>query len=305
MKVAVLGRSQTLFGILESLLARGHQVTTVVSPPASPEHSKSSNDFRKVADSHGIPFSSDIKLAQLREFLAIGSPDVGVSANFPFVLPTEVIDSIPHGILNVHGGDLPRYRGNACQAWAIINGEERVGLCVHKMEGGKLDSGDIISRDYFPIDAFTSITSIHRWMTKTSPGLVNEALAAIEKDPTYILERQTDSQETPLRCFPRRPEDARLDWSKSATELVRLIKASSRPYRGAYCYLDEDELIVWDAVVSDFPGEFVAVPGSLISVTDDSKIVACGSGCVQLLDYSFAREQYPAPKLSSVRQRLT
>jgi UDP-4-amino-4-deoxy-L-arabinose formyltransferase/UDP-glucuronic acid dehydrogenase (UDP-4-keto-hexauronic acid decarboxylating) len=236
--------------------------------------------------------------------LALGYPDVGVSANYPVVIPTEVIDSIPHGILNVHGGDLPRYRGNACQAWAILNAEERVGLCVHKMEGSKLDSGDIISRDYFPLDASTSVTSIHRWITGRSPGLVLEALAAIEKNPSYILERQSESERTPLRCFPRRPEDARLDWSKSADEVVRLIKASSRPYRGAYCYLEGIELTVWDAVVFDSADEFMAVPGSLISVSDASKVVACGSGYVELLDYSFAGEENPKAKLNSVRQRL-
>ena len=58
---------------------------------------------------------------------------------------------------NAHGGDLPRYRGNACQAWAIINGENKIGLCIHKMIGGELDISDIIARDFLKIDLGTKL----------------------------------------------------------------------------------------------------------------------------------------------------
>ena len=72
-------------------------------------------------------------------------------------IPNKIINYFNYGILNAHGGDLPRYRGNACQAWAILNGENKIGLCIHKMVGGELDSGDIISRDYLDIGENTKI----------------------------------------------------------------------------------------------------------------------------------------------------
>jgi methionyl-tRNA formyltransferase len=69
--------------------------------------------------------------------------DIAVSINYTGVLPQGVIDLFPIGVLNAHGGDLPRYRGKACQAWAIINRESRIGLCIQKMIGGELDSGEV------------------------------------------------------------------------------------------------------------------------------------------------------------------
>ena len=52
-------------------------------------------------------------------------------------------------ILNAHGGTLPRYQSNACQAWAILNSEERAGLYIHKMMSAELDCGDIVARDCY------------------------------------------------------------------------------------------------------------------------------------------------------------
>ena len=68
--------------------------------------------------------------------------------NYTGIIPQSIIDIFQYGILNAHGGDLPRYRGNARQAWAH-NGEKSIGLCIHKMIGGEIDMcGDIIARDY-------------------------------------------------------------------------------------------------------------------------------------------------------------
>ena len=86
--------------------------------------------------------------------------------NYVDVISKEVISSFRLGILNAHGGDLPRYRGNACQAWAIFrNGENKMGLCIHKMVG-KIDSGDILERGYdLNIDANLTTLNALNWIS--------------------------------------------------------------------------------------------------------------------------------------------
>ena len=74
---------------------------------------------------------------------------MAISVNHLSIIDEDIINLFKYGILNAHGGDLPRYR-NACLR-PIINGEKKIGLCVHKMIGGELDNGDIISRDYFEL----------------------------------------------------------------------------------------------------------------------------------------------------------
>jgi methionyl-tRNA formyltransferase len=306
MRVVVLGRSEALYGVLEKLVVDGHEVTAIVSPKEAPEYARTSEDFRNFAFERGIPFSPRVNMDDLRKFLAVGNPEVGVSMNYPVVISAEVIDSLPLGILNIHGGDLPRYRGNACQAWAILNGEEKIGLCVHKMVGDQLDSGDIISRDYLEINGSTSITAVHEWLVQTSPGLVGEALERLEKNPSFFLEKQSESGRVPLRSFPRRPEDGRLDWHQPSERIVRLIKASSRPYRGAFCFFEGKEIIIWDAELGSYADSYLAVPGQVVAIKSDSVLVAGGEGTVRITEWQVLGDRLPmGPFLRSLRQRLS
>lgn len=306
MKFAVLGRSEILYDAAILLLNSGHDITSVISPKEAPEYEKSSENFRGLAKQNSVPFSSKTPPSEISEILSSGSPEIGVSMNFPYVISEEVLRIFPHGVLNIHGGDLPRYRGNACQAWAILNGEDKIGLCVHKMVPGELDSGDIISRDYLPIDISTSITDVHHWMRTKSPSLMLAALTALESRPGFVLEVQKDSGKLPLRCFPRRPEDGRIDWTQPADRVLRLIKASSKPYRGAYCYFRETELTIWDAEIGHTPHDFLAVPGTVLSGKSGPLLVACGEGLLEIKKYELASEEPPDKlTLRSVRSRLT
>ena len=144
-------------------------------------------------------------------------------------------------------GDLPRYRGNACQAWAIINGESRIGLCIHRMIGGELDSGDIIVREFLPININTKVTEAWQWMSRRIPDLMLEAVSQLANNPSYILERQSKDPTKALRCYPRKPEDGRIDWSKSASDVLRLINACNKPYAGAFCFFEEKYCIIWNS----------------------------------------------------------
>lgn len=307
MRIAILGRSEALFGVLEKLESEGHEITAIVSPPETEDYTKKSKHFRDFAKSRSIPFSKEARMDELSGFVQTGNPEIAVSINYPLVISSEVIETFPLGILNVHGGDLPRYRGNACQAWAILNGENEIGLCVHKMEADRLDSRDIISRDYLPISLSTSITTVHEWIVTRSPSLVKEALSRLGENPLFILEKQSESAKVPLRCFPRRPEDGRIDWAKSARDVVRLIKASSKPYRGAFCFLDNTEVTVWDAELEDFPSEFMTVPGQVLSVGTDFLSVACGIDSVRLTNWEFsaANELSQSRVAKSTRQRFS
>ena len=78
------------------------------------------------------------------------------------------------------------------------------------MQGGKLDSGDIITRDYLPIDHTTKITKVWDWMTERVPILMLEAVEQLSKDSSYVLEQQSADPQDALRCFKHRlPGDNR------------------------------------------------------------------------------------------------
>jgi len=233
-------------------------------------------------------------------------PDLGVSSNYPIILPAKIVDIPSYGILNAHGGDLPRYRGNACQAWAILQGERNVALCIHRMVGGEVDSGDIIIRQKMEITNTTKVGAILDWMSSILPTCFLEAVKALESDPEYFLERQSRDSANSLRCFPRRPEDGKINWNSTAVDVVRLVNASGAPYGGAFAMFENRRLVVEDASVVDGLTPYLAVPGQVLDLLDSSIVVACGQGAVKISKAWFDDDKSsPTSQIRSVRARLT
>ena len=217
-----------------------------------------------------------------------------------------MIDLFPLGVLTAHGGDLPRYRGNACQSWAILNGEERIGLCIHKMIGDELDSGDLLAREYLAIDQQTKVTQVWEWMAKLTPELIVKAVRCLSEDPNYILEQQSKDPINALRCYPRGPDDGRIDWAKTALDVLRLINASNKPYAGAFCDLEGEKLIIWDAELVDDAEIYCAVPGQVTKIWGDFVYVACGLGKLKLVEVEYRGNiASPSSFIKSIRKRLS
>lgn len=306
MNIAIIGRTEVLYDCAWRLREAGHQIVCILTAKEAPEYTRTAADFRELANTWKIPFAQGARIIEQVDFLRAAQADIGISINYTGVVPQSVIDLFPLGVLNAHGGDLPRYRGNACQAWAILNGEERIGLCIHKMIGGELDSGDIIARDYLPIDHTTKVTQAWEWMASRTPELMLDAVQHLEVDPTYILERQSKHPKDALRCYPRKPEDGRIDWSKPAIDVLRLINASNKPYAGAFCEFEGQKLIIWDAELVEDREIFCAIPGQVTRIGDGFVEVACGAGKLRILFVEY-HEQISSPTLlvQSIRKRFT
>lgn len=307
MRVAIIGRSEALYEAALQLLDQGHKIVVVITSKEAPEYTKTVTDFRGLAERLDIPFvpAPRIEGETVELLTAMSQIDVGVSMNYTGIISQQVIDLFRLGVLNAHGGDLPRYRGNACQAWAILNGEDRVGLCIHRMIGGELDNGDIVCRDYFPLSAQTKITVVYEWLERRIPSIFVEALEHLELDAGYVLERQSANPHDALRCYPRRPEDGKIFWEKSSLEILRIINACNRPYAGAFCFFEGEKVIVWDASLA--PEEnFMAVPGQITTIEQSYVEVACGAGKLRLSDIETpSGERNPGKLFRSIRQRLS
>lgn len=304
MRVAIIGRTELLYDSARQLRAAGHEIVCIVTAKEAPEYRRGAEDFRLLAAEWNILFISSPKIIECSEFLVQARAEIAVSINYSGVIPEEITGLFRHGILNAHGGDLPRYRGNACQAWAIINGEERVGLCIHRMIGGELDNGDIIARDYFPLSLNTKVTAVYQWMSDRIPDLFLQALQRLEEDPLYVVECQSKDPKDALRCYPRKPEDGRIDWNKSAVEILRLVNACNKPYAGAFCDFEGSKLIIWDAELAA-EENFLAIPGQITLIGQGFVEVATGAGKLTVKQVeALSGERIPNRVSSSIRQRF-
>jgi len=306
MRIAIIGRTEILFESIAALANKGHEIALIITSKAAPEYTKTAEDFAALAERMGIPFFATPDILALREEITLLPPiDIAVSLNYAGIIPQSVIDCFRLGILNAHGGDLPRYRGNACQAWAILAGEEKIGLCIHRMIGGELDSGDIVARDYFPLTATTQITNVWEWMGTRIPALFIEAVAQLQADPSFRIVAQPKDPSLALRCYPRRPEDGRIDWRDSAVHILRLINASAKPYAGAFATYNDAPLIVWAAEPVTHGEPFMAIPGQVTHIGNGCVEVATGDGKLRLLAVEYRGETLPPDRLiTSLRARL-
>lgn len=306
MKVAIIGRTEILYETVELLLKNGHKISLLITSKETPEYTKKLKDFEKLAQHIGAKFININNIDDIEEEIKKVTCDIAVSLNYSSIISQNVIDLFPLGILNAHGGDLPRYRGNACQAWAILNGEERIGLCIHSMIGGEVDSGNIIDRKYIDININTKITTIYEWFNQEIPQMFLKSVQKLEQNSSYVLEVQTKDPKDALRCYPRTPEDGKIDWNKSNIEILRLINASNKPYSGAYCFYHDKKLIIWDAELFDDDEIYLAEVGQVASINKDKSItVITGSGKLKINEIEYnGFICTPGEKIKSIRKRL-
>ena len=311
-RFGAIGRSEWLYDAVLRLVEHGHHPTFIVTSREAPEYRRSAEDFRAMAKSMDVPFLNTAHLSSIESqaFLdATGPTDCVISVNYSSIIKEDVIERYPLGVLNAHGGDLPRYRGNACQAWAIINGESDVAMCIHRMVAGEVDSGDILARRYLPTPLGTKVGDIYAWFDTVVPQLYAEAVTAIAADQNYVMAQQSTELADALRCYPRRPEDGQIDWTVSPEALVRLICASGPPFSGAFSWLEGTRIHILDAYMQEDGECFSAVPGQILNIdAKHERIIVCaGGGKVCLSDFRLA-DLAPltfADHFKSIRQRFT
>lgn len=305
MKVGIIGRSELIYNTVKEVHKRKHEIAFIISAKEAPEYSVTRQQFQDLASSLSVPFYSTTKIIEIYDHLKKHTDvDICLSANYSGIIPDSIIKLFRLGILNAHGGDLPKYRGNACQAWAIINGEEKIGLCIHKMIGDELDSGDIITRSHLQIRNNTKISEIWQWMTDSTPALFCQALELLEKNENYFLEKQSTDKDAILRCYPRRPEDGRIKWDNTAEDILKLINASGKPYSGAFCEFKSEKMIIWDAELADYEN-YLAIPGQVLKIDEEGVEIATGQGKLKIKLITFNSEcRAPDHFIKSVRERL-
>jgi methionyl-tRNA formyltransferase len=166
-------------------------------------------------------------IAELREL----APDMIIVAAFGQILPPEVLAIPPYGCLNVHASLLPRYRGAAPIAAAILAGEEQTGVTLMLMDEG-MDTGPILAQARCKIEPQDTTGSLSVKLAHLGANLLVETLPPW-LDGQIVPQPQDDSLATYCRITTKK--DGLLDWSLPATALWLRIRAY-HPWPGTYTY---------------------------------------------------------------------
>ena len=308
MKIAVFGRTQWLYDSAREVTERGHQVVLIGTSAAAPEYSADEDDFAQLADDLGCPYFSSAGINRERYVRVArdSGAEVAISVNWQTMIGNTMLDVFEHGVINAHCGDLPRFRGNATPNWAILIGEKKIVLTLHRM-ASDLDSGPILSQLEYPLGDDTYIGDIYRFMSENIPTMFADLLDCLASG-TVIPRRQSTDNAVSLRCFPRLPRDGEIDWQQPAEELTRLVRASSDPFPGAYTYIGTERISILRAHPESLLYPYLGVAGQVVEIRSDSGEVAVltqqGTLVLEEISTSSAGRVLPSNLISSTRVRL-
>ncbi len=178
----------------------------------------------------GLPIIQPEKLRhpEAMEALRTWAPDLIVVAAFGQILRPDVLDLPKYGCLNIHGSLLPRWRGAAPIQACIMAGDRETGITIMKMDPG-VDTGPILARRYIPIAPDETAGTLFAKLAPLGANLLLETL------PRYLsgeLQPQPQPAEGITYAPMLKKEDGRLDFTRSAVELERQIRAMN-PWPGA------------------------------------------------------------------------
>ena len=265
---------------LRALLGEGFDVAAVVTQPDKPiGRSRSQlqpSPVKLVALEEGLPVLQPEKprgeefVAQLREL----APDISVVVAYGHILSKEVIDLPRLGTLNIHASLLPEYRGAAPIQAAIRDGLEWTGVSIMRMEP-KLDAGPVILQLGTTVNADETYGELALRLSELGAAALVEALTLID-----VGQAKETPQDDALATYAGKidRDSARVDWSKDAATVSRLIRAYD-PRPGAFSRLGAAEVKLFGARVAE---SATGSPGEVLAATTEGLLVAAAKGAVQV-----------------------
>lgn len=228
---------------------------------------------------HGVPvFQPDtLKRPEVVRALRVWSADVFIVTAYGFILPPSVLEVPPYGCLNVHFSLLPKYRGAAPVARALLAGERETGVTVIQMNE-RMDAGPILAQRVVPIRDDDTTGTLEDRLAQVGAALLMEVL------PDYLAGRlrPVEQDESAATLAPKvQKEEGRIRWDRPAEWIERQVRAMD-PWPSAYTWWRGRLLKVLRArVVPDMDDE---APGTTVYVDKKRWIVACGRDALELLE---------------------
>jgi methionyl-tRNA formyltransferase len=279
-KVLFYGTPRFALPTFEALLA-SHEVVGVVTQPDRPAgrgQRVTASPVKSRALAAGLAVLQPPRLrdpAWLEPIRACGA-DVAVVVAFGQILPTAVLVAPVRGSINVHASLLPKYRGAAPIAWAVIRGESETGVTTFQMDEG-MDTGPLLLAQRTPIRPGETAGELAERLAAIGARVLIETLARLDT----LAPRPQRHEESTLA--PRLTKaDGRLDWTEPAAALVNRVHGCN-PWPGAETMTPAGRLIVWRARVATAATPRVE-PGVLTSGAGGALVVACGDAAVEPIE---------------------
>ena len=238
-RILFLGYSEVGYECLSLLLSRGDNIVALITHEDNPnekiwfktpaaavrEHNTRTGQTIPVFTPESI--NTPEWLARIRDEIR---PDLILSVYYRNMIAERILALPRLGAYNMHGSLLPKYRGRAPINWAVLHGEPRIGMTLHKMVK-RADAGDIVDQESIAISPRDTAEQAFRKVLPCARAVLARQIDALLAN-TAPLTPQDESQATYFGG--RKPDDGRVDFAKTSAEIFNLIRAVTDPYPGAF-----------------------------------------------------------------------
>ena len=222
-KLAFFGTDEFSATTLKALIQNGYHIDMVITKPDAPIGRKriiTAPIVKTIAQSHNIPVLQPQRAVDLLDTLQHRC-EAGIVVSYGKILPQAVLDLFPLGLINVHASLLPKYRGASPIEAALLNGDATTGISLMKLEAG-MDTGPVYIQAEYEIASSETAATLYPELAAIGADLLVRELDAI-LDGSLTPKTQNEATATHVGMINK--TDGIIDWTKTATEIDRQIRA--------------------------------------------------------------------------------
>lgn len=279
MKIIFAGTPHFAEKALGALLAHQFEIVAVLTQPDRPSGrgmQLKASPVKQLALEHGLTVLQPATLrdTEIQQQLVSYHADLMIVAAYGLILPKEVLDTPRLGCLNIHASLLPRWRGAAPIQRAILANDAETGITIMQMDEG-LDTGDMLYKKPCPIGAKETAESLHDKLAALGAEAIIDTLGLLERGAINNISQYNKDVTYAAKLSK---EEGQIDWTKSASEIERAIRAYN-PFPIANSNVNDAQIKIWQA--SLYEGG-AGKPGEILVAEKNVLVVACGSGALSL-----------------------
>jgi methionyl-tRNA formyltransferase len=279
LRLIFMGTPDFSVPVLEELIKVGHNIVCVYTQPPRPAgrgQKVRPSPVHVFAKAQGLKvrtpqsFKTDDVISELSGLNA----DLAVVVAYGLILPKAALDAPKLGCVNIHASLLPRWRGAAPIQRAILAGDKKSGVTIMQMDEG-LDTGNILAVQETPLYTGIIASDLHDRLSNMGATLIISALVDLQGEGITPVKQPKFGVTYAAKL---KKSEGRINWSKTALEIDRLICALS-PWPGVWFEYKSERIKVFS--VNTVKMENWEIPGTIL---DNQLTIACGEDAIQIIE---------------------
>lgn len=250
------------------------------------EIEKKYNDFyipvEELCRNYNIPIIKTSKISEEKN--KFKDFEFGICAGFMEILSEEILSIPKYGIMNLHCGKLPYYRGRAPISRTIMDGREMLTMTLHKMDEG-VDSGDILSETEIKIETDDDVNTLYNKCCDKSADLVisgiNKIYSSINKAEIFLKQDLTLKPKANKKISE---EERKINWDDDVAKIHNLIRAITLPYPCAYTFYEDKKYLVIKSEIFSIEKCKARITGEIYFFDEDYFLINCNGGLLKIAE---------------------